>query len=139
MSAYFVKGKGWRYEFVLKGERHTKAWFKTRTEARQAEAQKREEIKNPQRDQKTPTDMDFLTLLNRRLDFVQHYNSENHFRNTLYHAKRWVKKWNGLMCSDISCEMIERFVIKRSKVSPVVANREIEYLRALLITASKES
>ncbi len=37
MSVYFIKGKGWRYDFILKGTRHTSTWFKTKTEAKQAE------------------------------------------------------------------------------------------------------
>ena len=28
MSVYSVKGKGWRYDFTLKGIRYTEAWFK---------------------------------------------------------------------------------------------------------------
>ena len=38
MSVYSVKGKGWRYDFTQKGKRCTKAWFKTKTEAKQAVA-----------------------------------------------------------------------------------------------------
>ena len=74
MSTYFQKGKGWRYDFTLKGERCTQAWFKTKTEARQAEARKREELKNPPPSAvETPTDMAFLELVNRRLDYVKAY------------------------------------------------------------------
>ena len=47
MSVYFVKGKGWRYDFTLKGTRYTEAWFETKRAAKQAEAEKRKEIKNP--------------------------------------------------------------------------------------------
>ncbi|MGA1864979.1 MAG: hypothetical protein ACMUHX_07950 [bacterium] len=37
----FSKGKGVRYDFTLKGIRHSNAWFKTKAEAKQAEAKKR--------------------------------------------------------------------------------------------------
>ena len=47
MSLYFVKGKGWRYDFILKKTRYTMAWFKTKSEAKEAEIKRREEIKNP--------------------------------------------------------------------------------------------
>ena len=47
MSVYFVKGKGWRYDFTLNGTRHTEAWFKTKKEARKAEADRREDILSP--------------------------------------------------------------------------------------------
>jgi integrase len=138
MSVYFVKGKGWRYDFTLKGIRHTEAWFKTKTKAKQAEAKKREEVKNPKPEPKTPTDMDFLTLANNRLDHVKHYDSEGHFKDVLYHSRRWIKEWNGLMCGGISNDMIETYVIKRLKVSAHVANKEIEYLRALFNYGNKK-
>ena len=37
MSCYFVKGKGWRYDFTQNGTRYTGAWFKTKNDAKQAE------------------------------------------------------------------------------------------------------
>ena len=40
MSSYFKKGKGWRYDFTLKGIRYTETWFKTKKEAQRAEAKK---------------------------------------------------------------------------------------------------
>jgi len=81
MSAYFVKGKdkGWRYDFTLKGIRYTEAWFKTKRKAKEAEARQREKLKNPKIPVPTetvPIDMDFLELVNRRLDHVKAYNSE---------------------------------------------------------------
>ncbi len=130
MSVYFVKGKGWRYDFTHKGTRHTETWFKTKTEANRAEAEKRKEIKNPKPVQEIPTDTGFLTLANRRLDYVKSYNSEGHFKDVLYHSRRWVKEWKELDCNDITSTMIEDYIIRRSKVSPIVANKELQYLRA---------
>ena len=90
MSVYFVKGKdkGWRYDFTLKGTRYTEAWFKTKTKAKKAEAKKREELKRPKKRETTQTDMDFLTLVNKRLDHVKNYDSQSHFKSVLYHSKR---------------------------------------------------
>ena len=104
MSVYFVKGKdkGWRYDFTLKGIRHTEAWFKTKTEARTAEVSKRKELKNPKPEPKTPTDMAFLDLVNLRLDHVKAYNSEEHYRSYLYLGRRWIKKWGEKMCGEIT-------------------------------------
>jgi len=138
MSVYFVKARGWRYDFTLKGTRFSKTWFKTKTAAKQAEAKKREEVKNPEPEPKTPIDMDFLTLANKRLDYVKRYDSEDHFKDVLYHSRRWIKEWNGLMCGEISNDMIETYVIKRLKVSAHVANKEIEYLRALFNYGNKK-
>ena len=44
MSVYLVKGKGWRYDFTMKGVRHTESWFRTKREALTAEAEKRKEV-----------------------------------------------------------------------------------------------
>jgi integrase len=130
MSVYFIKQKGWRYEFILNGARYTKAWFKTKREAREAEVKRKEEIQNPQPIVETPTDMAFLDLANGRLDYVKAYNSLTHYRDYLYMARRWVKKWGELACSQITQDMIQQFVLKRAKVSPYCANKEIRYLRA---------
>jgi integrase len=130
MSVYFVEKKGWRYDFTLQGARYTETWFKTKTEAKRSEAEKRKEIKNPKPVQEMPTDTDFLTLANRRLDHVKAYNSEGHFKDVLYHSRRWVKEWKDLNCNDITSSMIEDYIIRRSKVSPIVANKELQYLRA---------
>ena len=130
MSIYSVKGKGWRYDFTINGIRHTEAWFKTKTEANRSEAEKRKELKNPKSDQTTPIDMDFLTLVNRRLDFVKTCNSKSHFKDVLYHTRRWIKEWQGFNCSEITNSMIEAYIFKRSEISPIVANKELQYLRA---------
>ncbi len=93
MSVYSVKAKGWRYDFTLNGTRHTEAWFKTKKAARQAEAERREELKNPKpvtsavETEMFPTDMDFLTLVNKRLDHVKAYNSQGHYTDHIYMAR----------------------------------------------------
>lgn len=133
MSVYWVKGKGWRYDFTRKGMRYTEAWYKTKKEAKQAEARKLEELKNPKPKQETEeieTGTDFLALVNRRLDHVKAYNSKKHYQDYFYMARRWVKLWGQLECEQISQHMIEKFVLKRSKVSPFTANKEIRYLRS---------
>jgi site-specific recombinase XerD len=62
---------------------------------------------------------------------VKSYNSEGHFKDVLYHSRRWVKEWKEMDCSEITSTMIEDYIIKRSKVSPIVANKDLQYLRAL--------
>lgn len=132
MSVYLVKGKGWRYDFTLKGIRHTEAWFKTKTEAKKAEVERREELKNPKPVEKTSIDMGFLELVNKRLDHVKAYNSEQYYRDHVYYGKKWIKEWEGLNCCEITNDMVESYLIKRSKeVSPYTANYELRYLRAL--------
>jgi integrase len=135
MSIYLVKGKGWRYDFTNKGTRHTKAWFKTKKEAKQAEAKKREEIKKPKpliNTEKTPTDMVFLDLVNKRLDHVKAYNSARHYTDHIYMSRRWIKEWNSLMCNEIDTEIIRAYLLMRLKeTSAYTANKELRCLRAV--------
>jgi len=131
MTQYFKKGKGWRYDFTLEGTRYTDQWFETKREAKKEEEKRREEVEKPQEEIMTQIDMDFLTLVNMRLDYVKKYNSEEHFRHVFYHSKRWVKEWKGRACSEIKPVMVGKYVLKRAKVSGYTANKEIRYLRAL--------
>jgi integrase len=130
MSVYFNKGKGWRYDFTLKGKRHTLTWFKTKVEARQAEARKREELENPPPAVTTPTDMAFLELVNLRLDYVQAYKCKSYYLEHVYLAKKLAKMWRDLNCGDITSQMVQGYLIRRRKVSPFAANRDLRYLRA---------
>ena len=118
MSVYFVKGKdkGWRYDFTLKGIRHTEAWFKTKKKAKggRSKAKRRaEKSETAIQPRQTPTDMDFLELVNKRLDHVKAYNSERHYTDHIYMARRWIKEWKGLTCSEITTGMIQDFLLKR--------------------------
>jgi len=139
MSAYSVKGKGWRFDFTLKGTRYSGAWFKTKREAKKAEEKKREELKNSpavmepvgSEAEKTQTDMGFLDLVNRRLDYVKAYKCSSYYLEHVYMAKRMLKSWNGLSCSDISTQMVQDYVIRRGKQSAYSANRDLRYLRAI--------
>ena len=136
MSVYSVKGKGWRYDFILDEARYSSNWFKTKAEAKEAEAKRREEIKNPRPEpvatqQTTPTAMGFLELANRRLDHVKAYNSERHYEDQKYLFKRWTAEWGELKCPEVSGEKIQSFLLKRSKVSPFAANKDLMYLRAM--------
>ena len=135
MSIYSVKGKGWRYDFTLKGTRHTEAWFKTKREARQAEAKKKEEVQNPELQMiinPIPTDMDLLDLVNRRLDHLKEYCSERHYSDHIYYARRWCSYWGDKKCNELTVDMIQSFLLKRKKdVSAVTANKELRLLRSL--------
>lgn len=126
MSVYFVEKKGWRFDFMMKGERYTQAWFATKREAKEAEQKRRTEMSKP-----ISTDMDFLMLVNLRLDEVQQRLSDDHYKDTLYHARRWAKRWSGLCCSEITIELITSLRDERSKISHQTANKELRYLRSL--------
>ncbi len=129
MSIYFVKGRGWRYDFTQNGERHTAAWFKTKTAAREAEHEKKEEIQED-KTVKAPTDIRFLDLVNKRLDHVKAYKSGEYYKAYCYMAKRWVHHWADLECRSITPQMIEEFLIGRSMKSEFAANKDLRHLRA---------
>ena len=127
MSVYSIKGKGWRYDFTLNGRRHTATWFKTKREAKQAEADRRKEVLQPP--PKVPTDMGFLELVNRRLDHIEAYNSNHHYVDYRYRSKVWVKLWGHLQCVEITREFIQEFMLRRNRVSAYTANKELRSLR----------
>jgi integrase len=135
MSVYFTKGKGWRYDLPLNGTRYTKAGFKTKKAAKEAKAKRREELTKPTSQEMAgtiPTDMAFSELVNRRLDHVKVYCSERHYTDHIYHARKWVKEWKDLWCSEITPEMIESYLIRRAKqTSGFTANKDLRLLRAV--------
>jgi len=132
MSQYLTKKKGWRFDFILKGTRHTGQWFKTKREAKKAEEEKRKEVLNPTVIVEMKTDMVFLELVNRRLDYVQAYNSKSHYRDLVYEFKRWVKYFEKVKCSVITADMIEKKLLTRKrKTSPYTANKSLRNIRAL--------
>jgi integrase len=133
MSVYSIKGKGWRFDFTMEGKRYTGAWYRTKKQARDAEHERRREVRNQQHAsiQEIPTDMGFLELVNRRLDDVKDRNSERHFQDYRCLAKRWVKLWGKHSCSEVTEEQVEQFVRMRKRTgSLATANKEIRYLRA---------
>ncbi|MCZ6769949.1 MAG: tyrosine-type recombinase/integrase [Acidobacteria bacterium] len=139
MSTYFMKGKGYRIDFMLNGVRYTQAWFKTKTEAKRAEADKRKEVLEPQKETQTLTDMGFLELVNRRLDHLEAYTSQKHYEDYRYLATKWVHQWGHSKSSDVTPEMIERYVLQRSRmVSPHTANKELRSLRSLFNFGKKK-
>lgn len=118
MGCYFKKGKGWRYDFIHRGNRFTGAWFRTKADAMREMAQKKEEVTTPRKNQEAQeaqTDMDFLEVINRRLDYVKAYHSATHYRDYVYMAKRWAHLWGHLKCDQITQDMVEQYLCKRQK------------------------
>ena len=138
MSVYSKKGKGWRYDFTLNGQRHTQAWFKTKTEARRAEAEKRKEVLKPKKGTQIPTDMEFSELVNRRLDNIKAYNSAKHYRDYRYLARKWAHQWGSLECNEVTQGMIEKHILRRRKISAYTANKELRSLRSLFNFGKKK-
>ncbi|MDD3313503.1 MAG: integrase, partial [Pseudodesulfovibrio sp.] len=88
MTVYFKAGKGYRYDFMVRGKRHTKAWFKTKRAARTAEAERRKEVET-QRELEAKGDMALLDMLNLRLDYLmERAYSDSHYKKTKLAAQR---------------------------------------------------
>ena len=62
-----------------------------------------------------PIDIPFLVLVNKRLDEVKQRLSIEHYMDTVYHARRWVSRWQDLTCSQITREMITDLVTIQHK------------------------
>lgn len=75
--------------------------------------------------------MAFLELINHRLDEVKQRLSYAHYMDTVYHAKRWVKRWSKLTCNEITIELITKLRDERGLISNQTANKELRYLRSL--------
>jgi len=95
-----------------------------------AEAERREEVMNPEPEVETPTDMGFLELVNERLDYVKEYNCHKHYQDCFYLAQKWIKRWGELRCSQITKSMVMKYVFERKQISSKCANKEIKCLRA---------
>jgi integrase len=79
----------------------------------------------------TPTDMAFLELVNLRLDYVKAYKSGKYYMDHIYTARKLVKEWSHLRCTEITLQMVQGYLIKWAKVSAFTANKELRYLRAM--------
>jgi len=138
MSVYSIKGKGWRYDFTLKSERYTQAWFKTKTKAKQAEVEKRKEVLAPKKGTQTRIDMGFLQMVNERLDYIQERYSKQHYADHKSMAKRWVRLWGRWQCTELTSQTIEAFLVMRKRVSPYTANKDLKSLRSMFNWAKKK-
>ena len=126
------KNKKWRYDFMVEGVRYSSGWkFVKKKDAQKTMVEHRKEVSNPQDPPETATDMDFLELVNRRLDHMQAYCSQSHYTDYRYRARKWIKRWGHLPCSEVTRDKIQPFVLKRAKVSACTANRELVSFRAL--------
>lgn len=136
MSVY-SRGKTWRYDFMIKGKRHTGEGYRTKAEAKQAEAKHREEVVS-RKYLREQTDMGFLDMINLRLDYLKDFSSEKYYYETKNRAGRWVKEFSNTPCGEIAPEAVESFLRKRKKVSAYTANSDLRSLRAAFNWAFKK-
>jgi integrase len=77
------------------------------------------------------TDMAFLDLLNKRLDWVRKYRSITHYNCYISQSKRWIELWGDKLCSQITDEEIVKHLEERRKISVYTANKDRRYLRSV--------
>ncbi|AMK10166.1 tyrosine-type recombinase/integrase [Pseudodesulfovibrio indicus] len=131
MTVYFKAGKGYRYDFMVKGKRYTKAWFKGKQAAKTAEVKRREDVEKKQEMEATG-DMALLDLLNLRLDYLlDRAYSESHYKKTKLAAKRLLDYFGKVPCSAITRLKADEFLMAVVKErTPVAGNNDLKVLRA---------
>ena len=135
MSLYSVKGKGWRYDFTLRGQRYTAAWFKTKAEARQAEARRREEVLALPPEPATtgmvtaPTDMAFSMLANDYLDYAQRKFAGKTYAYKAYVYREFLAFTEDIKVKEITISIIDAYL--RTRNTNINYNRHRKELSAL--------
>ena len=69
MPVWSETGRGWRYRFQYRGTKYQSGGFKTKSEAKAAEAEHRKSLKQPSTP--TPTGTDFKSAAYEYLDFCK--------------------------------------------------------------------
>jgi hypothetical protein len=105
MSVWKRQGEGrktqtWCFGFMFRGKRYTRYGFATKSEAQEAELEKRKQVKLAQ------THITFLEAANKRLDFLKAYRTSEHFRANRTMLKRFTADWADLFVAEITPEMI---------------------------------
>ena len=142
MSVYSIKTKkrkqtvitGWRYDFQVKGERYQSQIYNTKSEAQEAEQKKKQELRQPKR-----TDIIFLELIELWLDDKKIYNATSHYKDCVYLARRWVREWGTMPCSQITENILKSWIQKRGENSPHTGNKERKILHALFSWGCKQN
>jgi len=137
MSVYSVKGKGWRYDFTLKGTRYSGAWFKTKRKAKEAEEEKRKELKNPQEAEKAvkaeveenQTDTVFSALANEYLDHARRKFADKTYKYKVYVYRKFLEFTGDVSIRGITIQIIEAYL--RTRKTNINYNRHRKDLCAL--------
>jgi len=63
MTCWYIKGKGWRYQFMLEGTKYNGQWFSTKGESRTAREEHRKRLKAEKKKSESPPSWDFDSLV----------------------------------------------------------------------------
>lgn len=131
MGLWKVKGKGWRYRFEHQGKNYSKAWYKTKAEARAAMEARRKEVKHPQ----TKTVMAFSELANEYLDYASRRFAIKTYKYKAFVYRKFLEFTGDLPGNAITGAIIEGYL--RTRQSNTNYNRHRKDLCALLAWAWK--
>jgi integrase len=111
MPVWQEKGRGWRYRFQFRGEFYQAGGFKTKSEARAAEAEKRKEVKRPP----TPigTGYDFRTAANEYLDYCQRRFVVKTYEKKVFCYKSFQAYTGNLPLAEISARTVISYLSQR--------------------------
>lgn len=105
--------KGWRYRFQYRGKKYNRAWFQTKTEAREAEAAHRARVKKATQRPPTKTAMAFSTLANEYLDFSRRRHTTKTYKYKVFVFKSFLAFAGDLPLDRIDLPILEAYLQTR--------------------------
>ncbi len=114
-------GNTWRYDFVKGNKRYKKSGFKTKEEAKQAEAEARTGAKS--------ISTDFLKLANSRLEDIEIRRSKKHFQENKVLFEELMNTLGTL--DTIGHEDVKKYLNEVARQSKTLANRKLKLIKAL--------
>ena len=120
MSVYRERNK-WRYDFWKKGVRHRQAGFRTKLEAKMAEAESRKNLK--------VINTDFIGLCERRLSNLEAKRSKKYYKENLRLFKKLTMRWGDK--KDITKIDVEDYLNEVAKQSTRQAGMRLRLIKAL--------
>jgi integrase len=119
--AIWQRGNKWRAELWHKGKRVWSDKYDTELEARNAEAEERENL--------TEINTDFIKLCESRLEELEIKRSKSHFRENHTLIKKLIKKWGAQ--KKVKRDDIEEHLNEIARDSKSKANKHLRLIKAL--------
>lgn len=112
---------GWRYQFQRNGERHSGSGYKTKKEAQQEQSA---HIKRVEKEKKTQTVTDFLTVANEYLEYSERRHAVKTFKQKKYVLKSFLKHSGNLPINQITASHLHSYLNTRPTNNNYNAHRK---------------
>lgn len=119
MTSYKA-GKVWRYDFMMNGDRHTKSGFKTKTDAKEAEAAERKRLKSARKTDGT----DFKTIAYEYLDLAQRKFADKTYKQKAFVFKNFIEHAGNLPIDQITASHLHSYLNTRPTNNNYNAHRK---------------